>query len=106
MVPNLFYFLLKNVSCTEAPRHKTRQEKFPNFFHHVCELVSLKARVAVFAQELFVVLDPIGIKKELIHYGISNIQPNDDDLYSYDTWCHYLPPIPAKGSGYHRLVRT
>ena len=39
--------------------------------------------------------------RETIHYGISNINTIQN---SSDTWCKYLPPIPAKGSGYHRLV--
>jgi len=42
---------------------------------------------------------------EIIHFGISNIKQssnhNQDQLTNQDDiWCSYLPPIPAKGSGY------
>jgi len=40
---------------------------------------------------------------ELLHYAISNISSSNAEG---DEWCPYLPPIPAKGSGYHRLVVT
>jgi len=46
---------------------------------------------------------------EVLHYGISNIKKivtNKGHSFSFNRWAHYLPPIPAKGSGYHRLVAT
>ena len=54
--------------------------------------------------------------QEVIHYGISNISKTNVEIaenaetsgnsekFTFDTWCEYLPPIPAKGSGYHRFV--
>lgn len=43
-----------------------------------------------------------GSTPELLHYAVSNITAEK----SGDILCDYLPPIPAKGSGYHRLVCT
>ena len=39
-----------------------------------------------------------------MHYGISNV--TSDSISSGLEWCPYLPPIPIKGTGYHRLVIT
>ena len=39
---------------------------------------------------------------EVLHYGISNIKKlvtNKGHSFSFTRWAHYLPPIPAKGSG-------
>ena len=41
-------------------------------------------------------------KNELLHYAVSNLS-NDE---KGQTWMDYMQPIPAKGSGYHRLVAT
>merc|ERR1711962_226311 len=46
---------------------------------------------------------------ELLHFGISNIKKlvtNKGHSFNFNRWANYLPPIPAKGSGYHRLVAT
>ena len=39
---------------------------------------------------------------ELLHYAVSNITANDKG----EKWMNYMPPIPFRGSGYHRLVTT
>ena len=39
---------------------------------------------------------------EVLHYGISNIKKivtNTGHSFTFNRWAHYLPPIPAKGSG-------
>ena len=40
---------------------------------------------------------------ELLHYAISNVSSSTG---GGSVWMDYLQPIPAKGSGYHRLVVT
>lgn len=47
-------------------------------------------------------MDHDGSTPEILHYAVSNITADN----SGDTLCSYLPPIPAKGSGFHRLVCT
>jgi len=47
-------------------------------------------------------MDHDGSTPEILHYMLSNITADN----SGDSLCDYLPPIPAKGSGYHRLVCT
>ena len=42
-------------------------------------------------------------KNELLHYAVSNLSNEDE---KGQTWMDYMQPIPAKGSGYHRLVAT
>jgi large subunit ribosomal protein L38 len=39
---------------------------------------------------------------ELLHYAVSNI--TSESISDGIEWCPYLPPIPLKGTGYHRLV--
>jgi len=41
-------------------------------------------------------------KNELLHYAVSNVTSESTG----DVWMDYLQPIPARGSGYHRLVAT
>ena len=47
-------------------------------------------------------MDHDGSTPEILHYAVSNITAEN----SGETLCSYLPPIPAKGSGFHRLVCT
>ena len=39
---------------------------------------------------------------EVLHYAASNVTSETGG----DLWSSYLPPIPLKGTGYHRLVTT
>ena len=43
--------------------------------------------------------NPIEGTSELLHFAISNLSSGNKG----DTWMDYMPPIPARGSGYHRL---
>ncbi|NXY22863.1 RM38 protein, partial [Atrichornis clamosus] len=39
---------------------------------------------------------------EYLHWLVTNIQGND--IKSGEEMCHYLPPFPARGTGYHRFI--
>lgn len=40
---------------------------------------------------------------EILHWMIANIPSGSADLASGDLLVEYLPPLPPKGTGYHRL---
>ena len=51
---------------------------------------------------IFFIFSSLNSDEEVLHYAVSNLTTET----SGDIWSSYLPPIPVKGTGYHRFVVT